>query len=285
MIRKFINFLIFSNLFISICAVAQVLLTYEILGLQPQISILVLVFTATLGMYNFSMVLSKAKKNPTTNYVKAIWSFENHTLMLGITALCFGISGWIFIMDLNRISQVIMVIAGCISLFYNIPLIEINGKKVGLRNIPIIKIILISGVWMLSCTTLPMVATNYHEVFLTAAIARSVNSFLFVTAITIPFDIRDMYQDKFYHMKTIPIIIGERWSYYLCGGLLLAQMVNLWYFIPYHAATHWGLSLASVLTLLLISGKRFQKNHYYYFIFLDGTLILQYVLVKLFLDL
>ena len=51
--------------------------------------------------------------------------------------------------------------------------------------------------------------------------------FLFIMAITLPFDIRDMYQDRKFHLKTIPVLMGEKRSLILCQMLLLVYIISI----------------------------------------------------------
>src|SRR5690606_26925373 len=107
--------------------------------------------------------------------------------------------------------------------------------------------------------------------------------FLFLVAITVPFDIRDMFQDRVYELKTIPTIFGEKRAYLFCQFMLLAYMVLLFFFRNRgFDADFLGLGLTAVLTGWLIFKSKWEKNEYYYFFYLDGTLILQYVMVVFF---
>jgi len=44
----------------------------------------------------------------------------------------------------------------------------------------------------------------------------------------------------------------------------------------------WALTLTTVLTGWLIFKSKWEKNEYYYFFWMDGTLILQYLMLLLF---
>src|SRR5690606_11789657 len=75
--------------------------------------------------------------------------------------------------------------------------------------------------------------------------------FLFVVAITIPFDIRDIYQDRYYGLKTIPVLFGERKALALSTLLLVVQMGWVW-LSDYSLDIRLALISASALTLLFI---------------------------------
>src|SRR5690606_10099044 len=104
--------------------------------------------------------------------------------------------------------------------------------------------------------------------------------FLFVVAITIPFDIRDIYQDRYYGLKTIPVLFGERKALVLSSALLVAQMVWVW-LSDYPLDIRLALVIASGVCLSFILVPPVKKDEYYYFLFLDGTLIVQFLAVWL----
>jgi 4-hydroxybenzoate polyprenyltransferase len=106
--------------------------------------------------------------------------------------------------------------------------------------------------------------------------------FLFIVAITIPFDIRDLFQDKQNELKTIPVIIGEKKSLGLCQFFLASHLFLLYAFIGKLDANFWALALSVFISGWLIFKSRWEKNEYYYFLLLDGTMILQLFMLELF---
>src|ERR1700712_5597807 len=56
------DFILYSNIFMALCAVAQGLVTFHLIGSKPISSVLALLFCATLGVYNFSIFIGKPKK-------------------------------------------------------------------------------------------------------------------------------------------------------------------------------------------------------------------------------
>src|SRR3546814_16434708 len=93
--------------------------------------------------------------------------------------------------------------------------------------------------------------------------------FLFVVAITIPFDIRDIYQDRYYGLKTIPVLFGERKAMVLSSLLLVAQMAWVW-LSDYQLNTRLALVIASGLCLIFILAPPVNKDGYYYFLVWKG---------------
>src|SRR3954468_23400976 len=81
------DFLLFSNIFMSLCAVAQVLVTFHIIGSKPVYSVIGLLFTSTLGIYNFSILLSKPKHPERSPYKRVRWFFAHYRLMVTFTMI------------------------------------------------------------------------------------------------------------------------------------------------------------------------------------------------------
>ena len=98
-------------------------------------------------------------------------------------------------------------------------------------------------------------------------------------ALTIPFDIRDLYQDKSHALLTLPVRLGEKKAQQLCFLLLAAASGLGWavFYLPGWIA----MSLFSLLTAWLIFSYRWEKNEYYYFLWLDGALLLPWLILQL----
>jgi 4-hydroxybenzoate polyprenyltransferase len=290
--RKFfqpiLDFVLFSNLFMALCAVAQALLTIKLIGGQPVQSLqhlLALLFTSTLVTYNISIFLSKPKEPQKSEFKRVRWFFAHNRLMISITIISTLTLIPLFWM-LGYESKLLMVFLGFISIGYSLPLFTIEDKKFGLRNIPGLKSLMITLVWVLSCVLLPifeaqrlhLADTSLHD----TAILLS-KRFLFVFALTIPFDIRDLFHDRNLGLKTIPVMIGEKKAYLFCQLLLIGYVILLFTFKNNGLnADFFALTLSVIVTGWLIFKSEWEKEEYYYFLFMDGVLILQYLLLILF---
>lgn len=279
-----LDFLLFSNLFIAVCAVAQGMVTYHLLNVKPDKYILAILFFGTLSVYNFSMLLSKPKKPENSPFVRVRWIFSHHRLIISITlisVLCLIPLGLLY---LSIEAKLLMIFTSVLALGYNIPFLTLNHQKIGLRNIPGIKLFLIALVWSVSCVLLPIVELEHNlEINISTAETLLLVSkrFLFIAAITIPFDIRDLFQDKLYELKTIPVMLGEKKAYIFCQFLLGGYLVLLFLFDKNLNANNIALTLTLLLTGWLILKSSIRKNEYYYFFYLDGTMLLQYLILVL----
>lgn len=286
MIRKIglsiLDFLLFSNFFIAICAVAQGLVTYHLLKAKPSEHVLAFLFFSTLLIYNLAVLLAKPKTPQNSPFKRVRWIFGHHRFTISttlISALCLIPLGLLY---LSFESKLLMVFVGLLAVAYNIPFLTLNGKKIGLRNIPGIKLFLIAFVWASSCVLLPIVeleSSHQIQVPLSETVLLVAKRFLFICAITIPFDIRDLFQDKLYELKTIPVVLGEKKAWIFCQALLAIYVLLLVLFAKNINLDVVGLTLTVVLTGWLIFKSNFKRNEYYYFFYLDGTMLLQYLIL------
>lgn len=278
---KALDFLLFSNLFIALCAVAQAKLTYHLLGAPCDIQVLGILFFSTLALYNFSAFMSKPAEPKKSPFRRVRWTHSNYRLMITLTLIAV-LSLIVITLFLAPASQVLLLFLGVIAVCYNLPLFSIGEKRFGLRNVPGLKLFLIALIWSLSCVLLPIVEMgNSQSIFISASdtILLIAKRFLFIAAITVPFDIRDLYQDKSYDLKTIPVVLGEKKAYLVCQILLFAYVCLLLLFTRNINGNFFALLFTIVLTGWLIFKSEWKKNEYYYFFLLDGTMILQLVTV------
>lgn len=177
-----------------------------------------------------------------------------------------------------------MIFVGLLAVAYNIPFLTLNNKKIGLRNIPGIKLFLIAFVWASSCVLLPIVeleSSHQLQIPLSETVLLVAKRFLFICAITVPFDIRDLFQDKLYELKTIPVILGEKKAWIFCQALLAIYLLLLILFTKGINIDVIGLALTVFLTGWLIFKSNIKRNEYFYFFYLDGTMLLQYLILIL----
>ncbi|MBD3749940.1 MAG: UbiA family prenyltransferase [Sphingobacteriales bacterium] len=284
-LRQSLDFLIFSNIFISLGAAAQGLVTYHLLDLKPSGLVLGFLFFSTLLTYNFSILIQKPSEKQKKAYKRVNWIFSHYRLNVSITLIAIlALIALFFLLSFG--AQILIVFLGILSIGYALPLFSVGKRRFGLRNIPGLKLFLIALVWALSSVVLPVIEYQKNHVSIVShqdLIILLAKRFLFIVAITIPFDIRDMFQDKSYNLKTIPTVFGEKNAYLFCQMMLVSSLGLLFLFRGNgFNADFFALAITIILTGWLIFKSKWEKNEYYYFFFLDGTLILQFVMLFLF---
>lgn len=279
------DFLLFSNLFMALCAVAQALVTFMLIGSKPVYPVLAILFLSTIFIYNFSILLSKPKHPGSSTLKRVRWFFAQYKLMVAITLVSAMLLLPLFFL-VSAKSRFLLIFLSILSLGYGMPLFSIGRQRFGLRNIPGLKLLLIGLTWALSVVLLPIFeAENIHRITVSDSdiLLLTAKRFLFITAMAIPFDIRDLFQDRKLGLKTVPVVFGEKNAYLLCQILLAGYLVLLLLFRNHGFDTNFfALTITILLGGWLISRSKFEKNEYYYFFYVDGVLILQYVLMLIF---
>lgn len=281
LLRQFLDFLLFSNIFMALCAVAQALVTYQLLYANADLYVPGILFCATLALYNFSILLAKPAVPQESPFRRIRWFFKYERLMISITIICV-LALIPLALFLSTSSLLLLSFLGVLAVAYNLPLFSWQDKRFGLRNIPGIKLLLIAVVWSASCVLLPVLELENNQGIIISARDTSIllaKRFLFIAALAIPFDIRDLFQDRTYELKTIPVVVGEKRAYLFCLFLLVLYLVLLFLFNKTIDVNFIGLSLSIVLAGWLIFKSNWKRNEYYYFFYLDGVLILQYVIL------
>lgn len=280
-VYKALNFLLFGNIFVAFCAVAQALLTYSIIGLKPSVLVCGFLFFSTLAFYNFSLLITNSAKTVNTQNARNHWFFAHYHLNFGNTIFA-ALALIPFFLGLNFWAKILAFLLGGVSFGYLFPIFFIANKKLNFRNIKGLKLFLIAFVWALSVVLLPVLAAgNFipkREILILIS-----KQFLLFAAITIPFDVRDFFEDKASNLKTLPIIYGAKKAYWLAIILLLLNLVLVFCF---KSSLFEGSFFASIITPiiagLIIMQAGLNKKQYYYYLYLDGILILQYLFLVLY---
>nr|WP_288810264.1 hypothetical protein [uncultured Sphingobacterium sp.] len=281
-LRKLFYITIYTNLLIAMAAMAQCALTYIIFERPINWYIVLVEGTATLLLYNFSLWWSKPKKPKESKFPRTRWIFNhewvmwvNNSIALIVLAFCL----W----HIHLHSFLFLGFIGLLSLLYGMPLFTFHDRKVGLRQIPGAKIFHIALVWVCSSVMLPYIelVSAGDKITQWVFIALCGLKFVFLIICTLPFDIRDIQQDSYYHLRTLPNMLGEQRAKNLTYTLLVLHCL-LVLIVPYMMYVKVGLILTNILIFALLKLAVFRtKEHYHYAYLLDGSLVLQFLIVIL----
>lgn len=234
------------------------------------------VFSSTLFLYAIHRLvgIQKVKKFAEKGRYAVISKFYWHIL---IYAILGGLIAMYFFFGFRTHMIGIICLPAILSLAYVIPFFS---KKRRLRDFHFIKIFTIAFVWAWVTVALPLffydLPLSWNAALLFA------ERLLFVFAITIPFDIRDLKVDEHTQVKTIPKSIGVQKSVYLAltAMALMICISSLLFGAGFYAkATYLGLVGCFLITTWLIQITPRQQHDYFYTGAMDGTMILQGVLV------
>ncbi|MCX6167612.1 MAG: hypothetical protein NT021_06460 [Sphingobacteriales bacterium] len=270
-LRQAVEFILFSQLFIAAGAAAQTAFTYQLIGQAIDLGVVALVFFATLALYNLSMVLSNPGKKPASLLKRVQWMSKHRHLCSSFT-LIGGLSTLCLSFFLAAAAQIVLASLALISIAYSLPLVTFRGERVSLRNIPGLKLVLIALVWALSTTLLPIVNSPVSLSAGTLWILLT-QRILFFMAIAIPFDVRDIYQDSIYSLKTIAVALGKQKSQYVAHLSLGLSSAIWWHLSSYSVGllipiiVVWGVATWCIQTAD-------KQKELFYFMVLDGLLFL-----------
>src|SRR6185437_4479282 len=283
MLLKFIYFLINSNVFISVAAVTMTIETQIQLGMHPQLHpYLFLIFFATLFEYNLHRLITILTNKKAINSDKHSWVkkyLKMFYLLVLISFVGFGIT------VLLAKKEVLLTLApiAILTLFYSTPISKRTEAIMRLRQIPFLKIFLISFVWSVATILLPIIQSEkmFNQIHVWIML---LERFLFIFAITIPFDIRDMVADETSGLRTLPLLIGEKKSITLATSILLPFLLIslIHYFLTNQLFIFLAFTISGATTLIFLIDENAKNLSLYYYGILDGTILLQGVLTLVF---
>lgn len=253
------------------------MLTYLLIDQSAHITTTLLVFFGTLITYNFSLSFYPIKVSSINPKAQETWNVQHtHDIQFLFIAALIGSAVCVSFLKLK--SAILVFFLGVLCIGYHYLFIPKKGKKISLRQVKGIKLFIISFVWAAACVLIPIVESdgfvstkNIFVLFL--------NMFLFIMTLTIPFDIRDVYEDQRDGLKTIPVLFGNRFAINSCALLILINAAMYYYKYSHNLKIVIGMVTTLVITAVLIIRPLFRKNNYYYLLLLDGMLLVQYLLI------
>ncbi len=280
---KFISVLVDSNIYIALAAVALCFQTQVQLGLEPQLyPYIFIIFFGTLLEYNFYPFICLLRNKVFVLNSNYLWIKAN--VKLFYTLVGIALMGLLIAIAFAKLEVLIILSPlAILTLFYSIPIQNMRLGFPQLRQLPYLKVFVIALVWSLITILLPVVYLE-HSVDGTHLIFMILERFLFIMAITIPFDIRDMAIDQKERLKTIPLLIGEKHSIKL--SLLLICLFLILSLVHYIQTQQYfillAMSISAIMTIGFLFHQKTRNLSFYHKLILDGTLLFQGILTLLF---
>jgi hypothetical protein len=262
--HSFFKTLVYANVFISICALAQVFVTYIVFSIPVNYnnsSYLVFIFLSTYLQYNVQRGYLVNQTHLNTE--RSIWLLKYKTLLLISVGLAF-IAVLFLCNSLSSTSITIMVIAELISTLYYLP--PFNIRKHGY-----LKPFIISVIWVISCVAVPLIENNIltgHSAFFL------MTQFCFISVLCILFDIKDSTDDSIHGINTYANTFGTIKTKLICIVILMIGSLSFYAFTQnmYLVIAMMSIIIISAFTVLISK----EKHHsFYFYLWVDGLLILQ----------
>jgi hypothetical protein len=260
-IRKFIEIIIYGNIWISLGAVALTLNTFLVMDWSVNSDFLLLVFFATTLSYCFQRIV-RHKSGALINSARHQWVYSQKKFLYALIIISLCISGYLFFTLFSFYELLYFSPLIVIALFYSV---EMFSKS--LRDIPFIKIILIAFSWAAVTVLIPAYINEEFSAYDTWSLF--IINFIYIFALVIPFDIRDLNYDE-PEKKTIPQLIGMKAAKHtaiillnICGLLSFALLKEAVFLVPVY--------VVSIIVLFQIDDKR---KELFYACGIDGLILL-----------
>lgn len=279
-IKKLVDLVLYGNFWIATCALAMSWQSQCIFNQPLRLDIFSgLVFFATLFLYAAHRIvgISKSHEYFQLERYSVITTFKSHIQFYAVLGFVGSVVCFLYV---NQAVQLALLIPGIISLGYVLPLL---GNKKRLRDLNHIKIFLVAIVWAWVSVLLP--ALQYEQVIGSTIFIMTIERALFIFAITLPFDIRDLNVDQDSKVKTLPAQLGLVKTQYLgIFSLFICFLLTtlLWQQQFYSSTTLVVLIVSYFTTGLLVFASTPQRHDYFYTGLMDGTMIFQFLLVYFF---
>ena len=268
---RLLDALLFSSLWLALAAAAQTAAVLRLLpgGFGPAgRHVMGLVFAVTVLTYNLDAVLPFKRRQPPGPSGRKAWQQTNRwplALLAGAAALAgAGLllrDGWLHYLPL-------LLPLAALALGYSLPLLPWGGRWWAVREVPLLKVFLIAGVWAVVTGGLPALALHQPLAPLRGLL---IQRFLLVSALAIVFDIRDYSRDRLTGLRTLPVVLGVAGAKAVALALLAgAVAVGLG-----REASPAAVLLPSALAAAVILAAQDTRGDYFFALLADGVLLVQ----------
>ncbi len=274
-LRDIINLLLYGGAFIGLCASSITALTFELIGgIETQFNYILLIGVATAALYSAHRVLGlqKLAHITTTDRYAVIRNYKQHIWLYCIVWIV--VTGWLFI-PMASLSLILWLIpGGVIALAYVLPFLS-KGRR--LRDVGWVKIIMIGWSWAWLTAFLP--AYYLTEITLHLALLLGFERMLFIIALTIPFEIRDMTIDKSVGLMTMPSRFGMartvRAGQLFCFLVIMLSLLSAFHFM--NPAYFISTFIVIMITMWILKKSQYVTDDYFFSGLTDGLMILSLV--------
>jgi len=275
-LRDFVNLLIYGGAFIGLCAASITALSLNVIGKADAFYVYTLwigICTAALYCGHRVIGLKKMEHIKTSERFSIIRKYEQHIWIYFFAWLL--LAGGIFLVFGSFRLAVWLLPGGFVAFGYVMPLLF--GKK-RLRDLGWGKIIMIGWSWAWLTAFVPLYFLANEPLLM--ACLMTLLRMLFIIALTIPFEIRDIHVDHSVGLMTLPEKFGKRgttiimWTLCICI-ILLSYLVSFHYGNEAYFVT---MVIICILTILVYRQSYSTQDDYFFGGLTDGLMILALLL-------
>jgi len=278
-LRNIVRILVFGNCWVAFGATCMYWCTCIIHQIKPQVDVSVGIFGATLFIYNYHRLFRKLAIYAWQRSERHRWIVANETLLkafaiIGLTLTLIAFLPYVNVPLILKFLPFVLL-----TLLYVVPVWKTEGKWIRLRDLPFIKIALVAIVWSFVTVFVPFAVIDIDWIPNLSQWITFTQRFIFIFAITVPFDIRDMAHDAKHNVKTFAGVLGVNKAKQLSNLLLIlvaAICISAYLFNFYSSGNAASMIISSLFTSILIGRIQEDSDEWMYAGFLDGTMVDQF---------
>ena len=278
---RLVDLFIFSQVYVALPITSLLFVTSWTLSIsEPDVTLIAFVYCASLFIYSFHRWYGLRRVHPDSATLRHRWASDNKTILQVVMVLAV-LGGGYFGLQLHKNLILALVPCGGVALAYSLPLLPVGKRWFRLRDIPGLKIFLITAVVSWVTVILPLLHIDPNLDWTSASLWELYLSRMgFIFAITVPFDIRDMDHDRRDNLKTLPLLFGrERAKWLAMIGLMVFALFTM--MLQPDMKVQVALILSGLISGLVIAGAHEKRSEYYFSLLTEGTMVLQFLLVAL----
>ena len=269
-VGNWFGFYVFGNVHVALAVYCLTRITLETYGL-PNAGTAEFLFCATVVAYNLIRFVQLERiSDMSTNWIRA-----NSKALLLLNLL--AVAGMIrFALEADPEDLLLILPFAIATSLYVLPFSS-HGK--GLRHVPGLKLFLIAFTWAGLTVLYPLAAGNVAIDGMAGLFF--LQRFLFIAAITIPFDIRDLQLDM-PELGTLPQVLGVGRSKTVALFCLFAFVLIEAWLTPLDDPAFWAVGITGMLAMLGVLRADINQSRFFSSFWVESLPIVWYLLLRLF---
>jgi hypothetical protein len=263
--------LVYSDIWIGVACAMQVAFTYLLIGHAPNVEVMLWAGLSTVAVYNWQRLIRVGGLVPEIYSDRHRWIKRNRYALWLLFAASMAGAFYILVQFSDNFIRSVFLLS-ILAFFYTLPS-NVGENWKGLRDLPYLKVFLIAVCWTGVTAFLPLL---YEQVPSWLSLPVLGERFIFILAITIPFDVRDLTYDS-RNKRTLPQVLGIRSALGLAivFGIVATVLVSYILYLGKHSSISCLVVLIGYLaTLRFIKGTTLDRSELYFTGLLDGMLVL-----------
>ena len=203
-LQVMVEYLVYSSVYLSFAAGAMVFISSILHQVPFSLIVSALGMLITYSIYNLNRKTDESEDAINHAHRYAFTKKYNKILYLS------GIGAYLFALVLSGFYGISVILVSSIPLFtgliYSMPLLPKRFGYRRLKEIPVLKSLLVAFAWALPPALLPVYISGATPSLVTLAVILFFFSLVFIN--TVLFDIRDLEGDRAAGVRTIPVLLG-----------------------------------------------------------------------------